>query len=106
MSKTCDGLPEEALAIAKELADVLEVGLDEVLCYVCMLLGLSVDYNAAAERDGLIIIGHDNKPVPLHPRMAISNLYRISLAKDPSVAKRRTRVDELIAKLISISGRG
>lgn len=106
MSERRYALPEDVLTLARELADVLDVELDEVVCYVGMLLGLSVSYNASVERDGLVIKGKDNRPVPLHPRMAISNLYRLSVIKNPSIAKRRARVDELIAKLISMSGRG
>lgn len=38
--------------------------------------------------------------LPLHPRLAISNLYRLALEKNEEVRKNRQRVDEITAMLV------
>ncbi|MCL4344240.1 MAG: hypothetical protein JRN26_01085 [Nitrososphaerota archaeon] len=93
----------DAEETAKELSILLEADYDEILYYITLLINKSQYFNLRAENDGLIIKGNDGHAVPLHPRMAISNLYRMSILKNPSVKDHRARIDELIAKLISIS---
>lgn len=53
--------------------------------------------------DGLIIQGVRKKGyLPLHPRLAISNLYRVALARDESIREKRPRVDAITAMLVKI----
>jgi len=89
--------------LASELSELLQADYDELLYYVNLLLKTPAIYSADAERDGLVIRDHSGNVVPIHPRMAISNLYRISLLKHPEVRNNRKRIDEIIAKLISLS---
>jgi hypothetical protein len=56
------------------------------------------------DRDGLIIRGQSGF-YPVHPRLGISNVYRLSLAKDPAVGARRQKVDSLISILASYRDR-
>jgi len=53
---------------------------------------------SSLDRDGLIIRGQSGY-YPVHPRLGISNVYRLSIAKDPSVRARRQKVDSLMAIL-------
>jgi DNA-binding Lrp family transcriptional regulator len=55
-------------------------------------------------RDGLIVRGQTGF-YPVHPRLGISNVYRLSLAKNPAVGARRQKVDSLIAILASYRDR-
>ncbi|MGC8661886.1 MAG: hypothetical protein ACP5TZ_05235 [Nitrososphaeria archaeon] len=96
-------MTSEAERAARELSELLEADYDEILYYVDLLMSKTQCYKARAEADGLIIKSSDGHAVPLHPRMAISNLYRLAVLKNPTVGGRRARIDELIAKLISIS---
>ena len=89
--------------IARELSDLLEADYEEVLYYTELLEKRTSLYMKKAEDDGLIVRGSDGRAIPLHPRTAISNLYRIAVLKNPAVRERRARVDELIARLIAIS---
>lgn len=93
----------EAEGVARELSALLDADYDEVLYYIDLLMNKTQCYKAKAEGDGLIIRSSDGHAVPLHPRMAISNLYRLAVLKNPTAKDRRARIDELIAKLISIS---
>ncbi len=93
----------QAEIIAQEISELLETDRDEILYYINLLINRAGPYDPRAERDGLIIRGSSGQAVPLHPRMAMSNLYRLAVARDKRVRERRARVDELIAKLISIS---
>ncbi|MGC8558357.1 MAG: hypothetical protein ACP5NC_05125 [Nitrososphaeria archaeon] len=88
--------------LARELSELLGADYDEILYYVNLLLKLPAVYCAGAERDGLVIRDHSGNVVPIHPRMAISNLYKISLIRNPGVREHRHRIDEIIAKLISL----
>jgi len=54
----------------------------------------------ALEEDGLTVNG-DSGIYPVHPRLGISNIYRLSTAKDPSVSTVRPRIDSLISILAS-----
>jgi len=58
----------------------------------------------AMEREGLTVNG-DAGLYPVHPRLGISNVYRLSVAKDPSVSAVRPRVDSLISILASYRDR-
>ncbi|MDG7035763.1 MAG: hypothetical protein JRM72_00030 [Nitrososphaerota archaeon] len=49
-----------------------------------------------------LVISTSSGYVPLHPRMAMSNLYRLSCIRNPDVRKNRPRVDALVAKLIRL----
>jgi hypothetical protein len=49
--------------------------------------------------DGLVIEGSDGY-LPLHPRLALSNLYRLALEKDQTVRASRVRLDALTALLV------
>lgn len=49
--------------------------------------------------DGLMIEGKVGY-LPLHPRLALSNLYRLALAKDDSVRAGRVRLDAITAMLV------
>jgi hypothetical protein len=48
---------------------------------------------------GLVIKGVHGF-LPVHPRLAISNLYRLALSKDDGVRRGRTRVDAITAGLV------
>jgi hypothetical protein len=56
------------------------------------------------DTDGLIIRGQSGF-YPIHPRLGISNVYRLSVARDPAVVARRPRVDSLMAILTSYRDR-
>lgn len=90
---------------ARELSELLGADYDEILYYVNLLLKAPAVYCEGAESDGLVIRDHSGNVVPIHPRMAISNLYKIALMKNPEVREHRDRIDEIIAKLISLSTR-
>ncbi len=49
--------------------------------------------------DGLMIRGKVGY-IPLHPRLALSNLYRIALARDDAVRVGRVRLDAITAMLV------
>jgi hypothetical protein len=66
-------------------------------CEVGALLG-------SLDTDGLIIRGQLGF-YPVHPRLGISNVYRLSIARDPAVVARRPRVDSLMAMLASYRDR-
>ena len=55
---------------------------------------------AALERDGLTVKGPAGI-FPVHPRLGIGNVYRLSLAKDPSVSAVRPKVDSVVSILAS-----
>ncbi|HVP24184.1 MAG TPA: hypothetical protein VMS77_09775 [Conexivisphaerales archaeon] len=60
---------------------------------------------AELNRGGLIINGSQGGFYPVHPRLGISNVYRLSIAKDPSVRLLRPKVDSLMSILSSYRDR-
>ena len=105
MSSTESNFKSEStlIDVAKELSDLLEADYEEMLYYMELLTKRTSLYMKKAEEDGLIVRGNDGRAIPLHPRMAISNLYRMAITKNPAVMERRAKVDDLIARLIAIS---
>jgi hypothetical protein len=59
---------------------------------------------AALENDGLTINGKSGL-YPVHPRLGIGNVYRLSLARHPAVVAVRPRVDSLMSILASYRDR-
>ena len=109
-------------SLAEEIASLLKWDPDILRAYTFLLSrsgqvrpeelasGLGVDSAEAAklilalDRDGLTVNG-DAGIYPVHPRLGISNVYRLSLAKDPSVSSVRPRVDSLVSILASFRDR-
>jgi hypothetical protein len=58
----------------------------------------------ALDDDGLSVKGA-NGIYPVHPRLGISNVFRLSTRKDASVEANRARVDSLMAILASYRDR-
>lgn len=87
--------------IAAELSRLLEFRYDEIFYYESLLLGADLPYSEAAERDGLIIKSDTGKPLPLHPKLALSNIYRTSVNRNPELRANRKKVDILINELAS-----
>jgi len=93
---------EKLSALAFELSRLLQLDYDDIFYYFRLLNGEELPFSESAEKEGLIIRGMNERPVPLHPRMALSNIYRISAAKNPSIKKKRARIDAIIAVLIPV----
>ncbi|MDG7051643.1 MAG: hypothetical protein JRN19_04245 [Nitrososphaerota archaeon] len=109
-----------ASSIAKEMATLLDSDESLINAYIVLLLagfnenrgevveggkgvktGLEGGLLERAVENGLAI-STSSGYVPLHPRMAMSNLYRLSCIRNPDVRKNRPRVDALVAKLIRL----
>jgi hypothetical protein len=109
-------------SLAEELADLLKWDPLVLRAYTFLLskngqvkphelaAGLGTDSEEtkrlldAMEADGLTVNG-DAGLYPVHPRLGISNVYRLSAARDPSVSAIRPRVDSLISILASYRDR-
>ncbi len=62
------------------------------------------ELRGSLDRDGLILRGRSGF-YPVHPRLGINNVYRLSIAKDSSVRARRQEVDSLTSVLASCRDR-
>ncbi len=109
-------------SLAEELADLLRWDPSILKAYTFLLsrpgevnsaeLGAGIGMTgagldemlAALDRDGLTIRGPSGI-FPVHPRLGISNVYRLSLAKDSSVSVARQRVDSVVSILSSYRDR-
>jgi hypothetical protein len=56
------------------------------------------------DADGLVVRGLSGF-YPVHPRLGLSNVYRLSIAKDPAIKERRQKVDSLMSILASYRDR-
>jgi len=109
-----------ASSIGKEMAGLLDSDEGLVNAYIALLLAGSKEHPAEevkggkgvrtgldlallerALEDGLVIRTSSGY-VPLHPRMAMSNLYRLSCIRNPAVRRNRPRVDALVARLVRL----
>ncbi len=108
---------EELKRLSEELSEILQYDKIILLCYAYLLkqdgevnertifemLGKEIDnipeILQRMMRDGLVIRGNAGY-LPLHPRLAISNLYRLALARDEKVRQHRVRVDAITARLV------
>lgn len=93
---------EKLSTLALELSRLLQLDYEDIFYYLRLLNGEELPFSESAEKDGLIIRGANERPVPLHPRMALSNIYRISAAKKPDIKKKRTKIDAIIGVLIPV----
>jgi predicted ArsR family transcriptional regulator len=109
-------------SLAEELAGLLEWDLEILKAYTFLLTkngevmkdevaeGLGVSDEEASrlldllDRDGLTVRGKEGV-YPVHPRLGISNVYRLSTARSPSVQARRPKVDSVMAILTSYRDR-
>ncbi|MEM0117777.1 MAG: MarR family transcriptional regulator [Conexivisphaerales archaeon] len=105
--------------LVQELSNILGYDKDILNCFILMLknedelneqklaikMGISVPSASNILKkmleDGLVIKGKDGY-LPLHPRLAISNLYRLSVSKDEKARQYRVRVDAITAMLVKL----
>lgn len=108
---------EELKRLAKELSNILQYDEKIITCYLFLLReNEEVDESKISEindiqlsdasvvlqamlRDGIVIKGKAGY-LPLHPRLAISNLYRLSTLKNKNVRQKRVKVDAITARLV------
>ena len=108
-------MPREPSSIGEEIRHILGIPVDEANLYVAVLRAgkfspaegpMKTLAEAMKARGMLILESGGNSYLPVHPRMAMSNLFR-SLEQRPSVERRQKRlaVDRLTLELISYAER-
>lgn len=103
--------------LSEELSEILQYDKITLLCYFYLLkqdgevkeksiseiLGDRTENTSEILQkmlnDGLVIKGNAGY-LPLHPRLAISNLYRLAIARDEKVRQNRVKVDAITTRLV------
>ncbi len=111
-SEACRVVPREVGALVRDIHEALDVPLDEAEVYVSSLInggyapadakGKEVAKSLGA-RGMLILDAKGRSYLPVHPRMAISNLFRASEERQAKQRKeKRLLVDKLTLELIPL----